>query len=98
MGLAIAGAAAHRSSHAGRVFWVDPIHVERDVVAGSVASGNAQRFFNHGAHTALIDIAHGIDLNAGFLDVFFFAGVHVADADQHTVLWLHLWFEAVNVG
>src|SRR2546423_15668313 len=80
VGFTITGAAAHRSSHAGSVFRIDPIHVERNVISGGVASGNAQRFFNHSAHAALINIAHGVDLNAGLLDIFLLPRIHIANA------------------
>src|SRR5713226_378159 len=89
MGFAIRGAAPDRSADAGRVFGVDPIHVERDVIAGGAASGHAERFFHHGAHTAFVDIAHGEDFDAGFADVFFFKAVHVADAHEDAIFGLY---------
>src|SRR5438552_17176867 len=83
VGFAVGGAAAYRRAYAGSVFRIDPIHVERDVVAGGAAAGHAQRLFDDGAHAALIDIAHGEDFDAGAKNIFFFGGIHVADTDQH---------------
>ena len=39
---AIGGAAAHRRADAGSIFGVDPVHVERDVVAGGAVAGRAR--------------------------------------------------------
>src|SRR5712671_566755 len=89
VGFAITGAAPDRCSHARSVFRIDPVHIERDVVAGSVASGNAQRFFNHRTHAAFVNVAHGVNLNAGSLDVFLFAHVHVAHAYEYAVFRMH---------
>src|SRR5277367_5899905 len=82
MRLAICSATAHRSADAGRVFGIDPVHVERNVIAGSAASGHAQSLFHHGAHAAFVDVAHGEDSDAGAADIFFFNGVDVAHAHQ----------------
>src|SRR5258707_417341 len=81
MRFAIGGAAPDRSADAGRVFRIDPIHVERDVIAGGAASGHAESFLHDGAHAAFVDVAHGEDLDTGFTDIFFFKAVYVADAD-----------------
>ncbi len=92
MRFAIGSAAAHGSADAGGVFGVDPVHVERDVIAGRAAARSAKGFFHHGAHAALVDVAHGVDLgDAGSLDVFFFRGVDVAHADQHDIVRVRLW-------
>src|SRR5208337_5219743 len=76
---AISRSAPDRSADAGRVFGIDPIHVERDVIAGGAASGHAESFLHNGAHAAFIDVAHGEDFDSGFADVFFFEVVDVAD-------------------
>src|ERR1700722_2801062 len=83
--LAIGGAAADRGAYPGGVFGIDPIHVEGNVVAGGAASGDAESFFHDGAHAALIDIAHGEDMNAGAAHIFFFDGVDVAHSHQDAV-------------
>ena len=98
VGVAIGGAAAHRRAHAGSIFRVDPIHVERDVVAGGAAAGHAQRLFDDGAHAALINIAHGEDFDAGAENVFFFRGVHIAHAHQHAIFRRDFRRKSENIG
>src|SRR5438876_9524424 len=71
VGFAVGGAAAHRRAHAGSVFRVDPIHVERDVIAGGAAAGHAQRLFDDGAHAALVNVAHGQHFGSGVDNIFF---------------------------
>src|SRR6266849_5926602 len=97
MGFAIGGAAPDRSANAGRVFRIDPIHIERDVIAGGAAAGHAESFFHHGAHAAFVDVAHGEDFDAGFADVFFFKVIDVADADEHAIFRLYFGREVVDV-
>ncbi len=82
MRLTIGRAAADRSSDPGRVFGIDPIHVERDVIPGGAASGHAQGFFHDGTHAALINVAHGVNLNARTADVLPLDGVNVAHTDE----------------
>ncbi len=97
MRFAIRGASPDRSADAGRVFGINPIHVERDVIAGGAASGHAESFFHDGAHTAFVNVAHSENFDSGFADVFFFKAVHVADADEHTIFRLYFGREVVNV-
>src|SRR5262245_2070508 len=92
----ITGAAAYRRAYTGGVFRIDPIHIERNVVAGGAASGHAQRFFNHRAHTALVDVTHGVDLDPGLLDVLFFPHVHVAHTDQDAVFGMYFGGEPID--
>src|SRR5580704_3181011 len=87
---AVGGAATDRSSHAGRVFGIDPIHVEGDVIAGGAPAGHAQGFFDDRAHATLVNIAHGENSDAGTADILFFNGVNVAHSYQYAVFWLHL--------
>src|SRR5947208_10004640 len=82
---AVAGAAADRRSHTRRVFRINPVHVERDVIAGGAASGGAQGFFNDLAHAPLVNVAHGIDLDASLANVFALPRINVAHAHQHAV-------------
>src|ERR1700674_3095223 len=97
MRFAISGAAPDRSADAGRVFGIDPIHVERDVITGGAAFGHSESFLHHGAHATFVDVAHGEDLDAGFANVFFFEAVHVADADEHAIFRLYFGREVVDV-
>src|SRR5215831_5746851 len=94
----VGGAAPDRRADAGSVFGVDPVHVERDVVAGGTTASHAQGFFHHGTHAALVDVAHGEDFDAALADVFFLVGVDVADANQHAVFRTDLGREIVDVG
>src|SRR5580704_4461874 len=64
MGFAIGRAAADRSAYAGRVLGINPIHVERNVIAGGAAPGHSQSFFHDGAHAAFVNVAHGKDSDA----------------------------------
>src|SRR5262249_31784338 len=95
VGLAITGAAANRRADAGGILRIDPIHVERDVITGCATAGHAQRFFDHGAHAALVNIAHGVNLDTGLANVFLLAAIDVAYAHQHAVLRLDLGRETV---
>src|SRR5260370_7773477 len=97
MALEIGGPATDRSANAGRVFRIDPIHIERDVIAGGAASGHAEGFLHDGAHAAFVDVAHGKDFDSGFADVFFFKVIDVADADEHAIFRLHFGREVVYV-
>src|SRR6266496_6754245 len=94
---AISGAASDWSADTGRIFRINPIHVERNVVPGGAASGNTQSFFHHGSHAALVDSAHGKNVNPRPAHIFFFYRVDVADADQHTVLRRYLGREIENI-
>src|ERR1700677_4709329 len=98
MSFAIGRAAADRGADAGGVFGVDPIHVERDVIAGGAASGHTQRFFHYRSHATLVDVAHGEDADAGAADILFFDGVDVADADQNAVFGMDFGREVEDVG
>ena len=89
VGFAIGCAAADWSAYAGGVFWVDPIHIEGNVIAGGTVSSDADCGFHYVAHTPLINVTHGEDVDAGTADVFSFDGVNVANAYQHTVVGAH---------
>ena len=98
MAFAVAGAATDRRSHTRRIFWVNPIHVERDVIAGGAAPGGAQGFFNDLAHASLVNIAHGIDLNASLANVFALPRINIAHAHQHAVFCMDFGRKIVDVG
>src|SRR5208282_858919 len=85
------------SADAGRVFGIDPVHVERDVVAGSSMSGHAESLLHDGAHAALVDVAHGKNLDSGLANVFLFEVVDVANADEHAIFRLHFGGEVVDL-
>src|ERR1700741_1906392 len=97
MCFAVGRAAAHGSSYAGSVLRVDPIHVERDVISSGSPTGHAESFFDHSAHAALVDVAHGEDADAGLVNVLFLDGVNITHTDQHTILRPHLGREVVDV-
>src|SRR5579872_848562 len=94
---AVGGAAAHGSAYAGRVLGINPVHVERNMVAGSAAAGHAQRFFHHYPHAALVNVTHGEDFHAGLADVFFFETVNVTHAHDDAIFRQHLGGKAENI-
>src|ERR1700731_4660936 len=96
MSFAISGTAPDWSADSGRVFGIDPIHVERHVITGGAASGHAESFLHDGAHAAFVDVAHSEHFDAGFADVFFFEAVDVADADEHAIFWLDFGREVID--
>src|ERR1700680_4630571 len=97
MGLAISCSAANGSPYAGCVLWIDPVHVERDVIARGASPCNAEGLFHDGSHTALVNVAHGQDLNACAANIRPLYGVNVAYSHQHTVLRAHFRREVENI-
>src|SRR5215469_14905930 len=97
MALAVRSPSPYRCTDARRIFWVDPVHVERDVIADGSSSGETQSFFHHCTHSAFVDIAHRECMNTGTLDVVTFVRVHIADAHQHTVVGLYFWTKSENI-
>src|SRR5262245_34744847 len=80
--LSVRSPAAYRSPDARRVFRIDPVHVEGNMVASRTAPGSAQRFFHYCAHAALVDVAHRVHLgDTGTAYVFFLRLIDVAHAD-----------------
>ena len=67
------------------------------MVTSGVASGEAQRLFHDGAHAALIDVAHGKNLDAGFADVLFFRGVNVSRTHQYAIFGCNFGREIENI-
>src|SRR5512146_649389 len=98
MRFAVSGAAPHGGAHAGRIFRIHPIHIERDVITGGTAAGNAQGLFHDGPHAALVNIAHGVHLDARAADVFLLDQVYVAHPDHDAVVRRHLGAPAVQIG
>ena len=82
---AIGYAAADGCADAGSVGGIDEIHVEADGDAGGVVHGVFDGVGHDFAHAALVDVAHGEDVNAGFFCDFAFVGVEIARADDDDV-------------
>ncbi len=82
VGFAVGDAAADRSAHAGGVGGIDEIHIEADGDAGGVVHGVLQGFGHDVAQAALVNVAHGENTDAGFLDDFALLGVEIARADE----------------
>ena len=93
VGFAVGGAAADGGADSGGILGVDPVHIERDMVAaGGAAAGGAQCLLHHRSHAALVDVAHGVDLcDPGTADIFALGGVDVADADENRVFRSDFW-------
>src|SRR5258708_24770477 len=94
----MAGPAADGRAYSGRVFRIDPVHIERDVIARGAATGDTQRLFDHGAHATLVNIAHAVGFNPGLADLFFFPCVDIAHAYQNAVLALSFGEEVEDAG
>ena len=57
---------------------------------GGSRAGDPNRFLDHGAHAALVDVAHGEGMNAGVLHVVALLVVHGANPDQRDIRRIHL--------
>src|ERR1700751_1731409 len=90
VGLAIGRPSPHRCSDAGRIFGINPIHVQGNVIAGGTTTGHTQGFFGDGAHAAFVNVAHGEDFDASAADVLPLNCVDVPHTNQHTVFRIHL--------
>src|SRR5208283_6008944 len=80
------------------ILGVDPVQIKRNMVADRAASRQAQRFFHNGAHAALVNVAHGEDMHTRLANVLALMVVHVANAEQYTVVGLYLGTEAIQIG
>src|SRR5258708_24025776 len=85
MGFAVGDAAAHGSADAGSIGGIDEVHIEADGDAGGVVHGVLEGVGHDFAHTALVNVAHGENVNAGFFDDFAFLGVEVARTNDDDV-------------
>src|SRR5260370_39349646 len=88
VGFAVGDAAADRSAHAGGVGGIDEIHIEADGDAGGVVHGVLESVGHDFAHAALVYVAHGEDVDAGFFHDFALLGVEIARTDNHDVAGL----------
>src|SRR6185503_4855755 len=87
VGFAVGCAAADRGSDAGCILGIDPVHIERDVIAGCTAPRCPESFLHDGSHAALVDVAHRVDLaDASLANVGTLGGIDVPDAYQDCVL------------
>src|SRR5882762_4937164 len=77
MGFAVGDAAAHGSADAGSIGGIDEVHIEADGDAGGVVHGVLEGVGHDFAHAALVNVAHGEDVDAGFRDDFAFLGVEI---------------------
>src|SRR6266852_3405314 len=97
MGFAIGDTAAHGSADAGSVGGIDEVHIEADGDAGGVVHGVLEGVGHDFAHAALVDVAHGEDVDAGYLDDLSFLGVEIAGTDDDDVAGLGFGLEAEKV-
>src|SRR5260370_23152028 len=97
MGFAVGDAAADGSADAGSVGGIDEVHIEADGDAGGVVHGVLESVGHDFAHAALVNVAHGEDVDAGFFDDFTFLGVEIAGADDDDVAGLCFGLEAEKV-
>ena len=72
-----------------------PVEADRD--ACRVVHGVFEGVRHHFAHAALVDVAHGKDVDAGFFYDFAFLGIEIARADDDDVARLGLGLEAQQV-
>src|SRR5437868_4617398 len=91
---AVSDSAAYRSAYAGSVGGIYEIHVEADGDAGGVVHGILYGVGHHFSHAALVDVAHGEDVNAGFLRDFALVGIEIARADDDDIARLGLGLES----
>ena len=54
--------------------------------SGGAVAGDADRVLHHGAHAALIDFAHCINVDAGGANVMGLVAVNIADTYQSHIL------------
>src|SRR5712692_11249228 len=85
MGFAVGNAAADGSANTGGVGRIDEVHIEADGDAGGVVYGVLEGLGHDVAHAALVNVAHGEDVDARFLDDFAFLGVEITGADDDDV-------------
>src|ERR1700750_2322724 len=98
MGFAIGRPTADRRAHTGRVLGVDPVHVERNMIARSSSPRGTQSLFHDGAHASLVDVAHGVDLaDAGAANVGSLCRVDIAHTDEDGIFRCDLWRESADV-
>src|SRR6266576_1890973 len=97
MGFAVGDTAAYGSANAGRICGIDKIHIEADGDASGIVHGVLEGFGHYVTQAALINVAHGEDVDAGFLDDFPFLGVEIASADDDDIGGFGFRLEAEEV-
>src|SRR5260370_11658188 len=97
MGFAVGDAAAYGSADAGSVSGIDEVHIEADGDAGGVIHGVLESVGHDFAHAAFVNVAHGEDVDAGFLDDFAFLSVKIAGADNNDVGGLGFGLETKKI-
>src|SRR5437667_10718970 len=85
MSLAVGGTPAHRRANSGSIRGIHEIHVQADGDSSGVVHSVFEGFRHDIAHAALVDIAHGENVDTGFLDDFAFLSIEVARADNDDV-------------
>ena len=90
MCFAVSHAAAHRCAHSRSVGRVHEIHVQAYGRAVGIVGHETQRLTHHVAHAALIDIAHGKNVDAGLLDQAALFRIQIAHANKRDVTRLGL--------
>src|SRR5260370_16417629 len=85
MGFAVGDAAAYWSADTRGVGRIDEVHIEADGDACGVIHGVLESVGHDFAHAALVNVAHGEDVDAGFLDDFAFLRVEVARANDDDI-------------
>ena len=83
--LTIIGAAAYRSRHSRRFIWVEEVRVKGHGKSVGVFGDDGERFVHDGADAAAVDLLHGEDANAGFLDEFPFLRIDFTNSDHDSV-------------
>ena len=88
MSFAVGGPPAHGRANAGSIRGIDEIHVQADSDARGVVHSVFEGFRHDIAHAALVNVAHGENVDPGFLDDLPFLSIEVARADNDDVSWL----------
>src|SRR5882672_3925888 len=97
MRFAVGHTTADGSPDAGSVGGVDEIHIEAHCDARRIVHRIFQRVGHYFTHPALINIAHGEDVNAGLFYDFAFLRVQIPRTDDDDVTWLGFGLESEQV-
>ncbi len=85
------------SPDAGSVGRIYKIHIKTDGDARGIVHRIFQRVGHHFAHAALVNVAHGEDVNAGLFYDFAFLRVQIPRTDDHDVAGFCLGLESEQV-
>jgi hypothetical protein len=97
MRFAVSSPPAYGRANAGGIRGIHEVHVQTDGDARGVIHGVFQGFRHDVAHAALVNIAHGENVDTGFLDDFAFLSVEVARADNDDVSRLGFRLETSKI-